>query len=152
MKRSDARYMEIALELAAMAAEQGEVPVGAVVVLNGEVVGRGFNKMISTNDPTAHAEIEAIRDAARRVGRWRLDGASLYVTLEPCVMCAGAIMAARLSRVVYGADDPKKGGVVSVYSLLSDPRLGGPVKVARGILAERSRALLRSFFEDRRTL
>ena len=143
--------MEIALNLAKEAFDAGEVPVGAVVVRDNEILGKGRNRMIEDNDPTAHAEIVAIRDAARNTGEWRLDGATLYVTLEPCAMCAGAIINARMKRVVFGAMDRKKGAVVSIYSLLSDARLG-IVEVTKGLLAEESSRLLKKFFVERRAL
>ncbi len=143
-------FMEQALGLARQALSAGEVPVGAVVVLDGEVVGRGRNAMIGNCDPTAHAEVEAIRDAAARLGKWRLDGASIYVTLEPCPMCAGAIMAARIGHVVYGAPDPRKGAVASLYTILSDPRLGNPCKIEAGVLKNESLDLLKSFFAGKR--
>lgn len=150
MKISDEIFMQQAMELAKQAMAAGEVPVGAVVVMDGHVVGRGRNSMIGLSDPTAHAEVMAIRDAGTGLGKWRLDDATLYVTLEPCPMCAGAIMAARISRVVYGAPDPKKGAVASLYTLLSDPRLGRPCKVSPMVLEHESSDLLKSFFTDKR--
>jgi len=150
LKTSDDLFMHQALDLARQALHAGEVPVGAVVVVDDEVVGRGRNSMIQLHDPTAHAEVLAIRDAARRLGRWRLDGACLYVTLEPCPMCAGAILASRISALVYGAEDPKKGAVASLYTLLSDLRLGRPVKVRSGVLQQESSDLLKIFFAGKR--
>lgn len=128
----------------------GEVPVGAVVVRDGEVIGRGHNAMIGSRDPTAHAEVVALREAARKAGNYRLVGTTLYATVEPCPMCCGAALHARVSRVVFGAVDPKAGGAVSLYRLLEDPRLNHRAEVLGGVLAEECGALLRSFFESRR--
>ena len=147
----DARYMEAALELARQAATLDEVPVGAVVVMDGEIVGRGCNQPISRSDPTAHAEIMALRDAATRQANYRLPGATLYVTLEPCVMCAGAIMHARVARVVFGARDPKTGAAGSVVDMFAEDRLNHHAEVIGGVLAEASGALLSGFFAARRT-
>jgi tRNA(adenine34) deaminase len=146
----DEGYMSTALELAAEAARLGEVPVGAVVVRDGTVVGRGFNAPIRSCDPSAHAEIAALRDAGRRLGNYRLAGCTLYVTLEPCAMCAGAIQHARIARVVYGAADPKTGACGSVVDLFADTRLNHHASVVGGVLAERSAALLQAFFACRR--
>ena len=142
--------MREALQLAGQAATGGEVPVGAVVVAEGEVIGRGFNAPISTRDPTAHAEIRALREAATAVGNYRLSGATLYVTLEPCVMCAGAMIHARLSRVVFGAPDPKTGACGSVINIFAEARLNHHAEVEGGMMAEDCGALLRSFFQSRR--
>jgi tRNA(adenine34) deaminase len=139
-----------ALRLAGQAAADGEVPVGAVVVAEGEVIGRGFNAPISTRDPTAHAEIRALREAATAVGNYRLSGATLYVTLEPCVMCAGAMIHARLSRVVFGAPDPKTGACGSVVDIFAEQRLNHHAEVEGGVMADECGALLRSFFQSRR--
>ena len=139
-----------ALALARAAGERGEVPVGAIVVLEGQVVGRGANAPISTHDPTAHAEIAALRDAARALGNYRLPGAALYVTIEPCAMCAGAIVWARLPRVVFGAPDPKAGAAGSVLDVLGERRLNWQPEVAGGLLAEECATLLSSFFDARR--
>lgn len=147
---ADALFMEAALELARQAATLDEVPVGAVVVLDGEIVGRGFNQPIGRSDPTAHAEIMALRDAAARLGNYRLPGATLYVTLEPCVMCAGAIMHARIARVVFGARDPKTGAAGSVVDLFAESRLNHHAEVTSGVLAETCGALLSGFFAARR--
>ena len=143
--------MRAALELAAQAAAAGEVPVGAVVVKDGEIIGRGYNHPISGHDPTAHAEIAALRDAAARLGNYRLVGCELYVTLEPCVMCAGAIMHARIARLVYGAKDPKTGACGSVADPFSEPRLNHHTTVAGGLLAGEATALLQRFFAARRS-
>ncbi|HET9949571.1 MAG TPA: tRNA adenosine(34) deaminase TadA [Longimicrobiales bacterium] len=142
--------MSRALELARIGAERGEVPVGAVVVREGEVLGEAHNRTVADADPTAHAEVVAIRAAARALGDWRLIGCTLYVTLEPCAMCAGAIVLARIPRVVYGARDPKAGMVETLGSLLQDPRLNHTAEVLGGVLADESAALLRAFFQERR--
>jgi len=142
--------MREALMLAAEAARRGEVPVGAVVVRDGEIIGRGFNAPISRHDPTAHAEVAALRDAGRATGNYRLTGCTLYVGLEPCVMCAGAIMHARISRVVYGAADPKTGACGSVVDLFAESRLNHHTEVVRGVLAEEAGRLLSDFFAARR--
>jgi len=146
----DARFMRRALELARHAGEAGEVPVGALVVLEEEIIGEGWNQPIVSHDPTAHAEIVALRAAAQRVGNYRLPGAALYVTLEPCAMCAGAIVHARLARVVYGAADPKTGAAGSVFNLLDSAALNHRAQVSRGVLAEECGEMLRKFFESRR--
>lgn len=142
--------MRAALGLAREAGAAEEVPVGAVVVVGGEIVGRGYNQPILGNDPTAHAEIMALRDAARRLGNYRLPGSTLYVTLEPCVMCTGAIMHARVARVVYGARDPKTGAAGSVIDLYREDRLNHHAEIEGGVLAEECGALLSSFFAARR--
>jgi len=139
-----------ALELARQAGAAGEVPVGALVVLDGEVVGRGWNQPIGRHDPTSHAEIMALRDAAERLGNYRLPGSTLYVTLEPCAMCAGAIMHARIGRLVFGARDPKTGVAGSVIDLFAETRLNHHASVVGGVLAEPCGALLSSFFAARR--
>ena len=144
------RWMSEALALARRAQERGEVPVGAVLVRDGVVVGRGGNTPVAKNDPTAHAEIVALRDAARVLGNYRLPDCDLYVTLEPCAMCAGAIMHARVRRVVYGASDPKTGACGSVVDLFANPRLNHHAAVIGGVMAEESAALLSAFFAARR--
>jgi len=144
-------WMAAALEDARRALAANEVPIGAVVVLDGAIVGRGFNQPISSGDPTAHAEIVAIRQAAAALGRWRLTGLTLVVTLEPCPMCAGAATAARLARVVYGAADPKAGAAGSLWDLLRDTRLNHHPEVIGGVLAQECGALLRDFFATRRS-
>jgi tRNA(adenine34) deaminase len=150
MSATDIAFMQVALDLAREGGSAGEVPVGAVVVKEGQIVGRGFNAPISRHDPTAHAEILALRDAARTLGNYRLPDCDLYVTLEPCVMCAGAIMHARIARVVYGARDPKTGACGSVADLFAEPRLNFHAEVTGGVLAEECGALLSSFFAARR--
>lgn len=147
---SDETFMQAALEQARLAGACGEVPVGAVVVCEGEIVGRGFNQPIRGNDPTAHAEVMALRDAGARLGNYRLPGCALYVTLEPCAMCSGAIMHARLARVVYGARDPKTGVAGSVIDLYAEKRLNHHAEIVGGVLAEECGALLSSFFAARR--
>lgn len=142
--------MQVALELARAAAAAGEVPVGAVVVAGGEIVARGANAPIATSDPTAHAEILALRAAGRALGRYRLAGCTLYVTLEPCPMCAAAMVHARLDRVVFGAWDPRQGAVDSCYQLLQSPHLNHRVEALGGVLGAPCGELLKSFFQARR--
>lgn len=143
--------MEEALREAQRAEAAGEVPVGAVVVCEGRIVGRGWNRNITDDDPTAHAEIIALREAGRTLGNYRLIGCDLYVSIEPCVMCAGAIVHARVRRLVYGADDPKAGAVRSTTQVLDNPALNHRVKVVSGVLAGRCMDVLQSFFRVRRT-
>jgi len=147
---SDEVFMREALGLARQAGEAGEVPVGAVVVRDGAVVGRGHNRPVASQDPTAHAEVMALRDAAERIGNYRLADCVLYVTLEPCAMCAGAIMNARVCRVVYGATDPKSGACGSVVDLFAENRLNFHTTVAGGVLAGEAAKLLQDFFSARR--
>jgi tRNA(adenine34) deaminase len=147
---TDERWMAEALALARSAGERGEVPIGAVIVRDGAIVGRGANAPISASDPTAHAEVLALRDAAARLGNYRLPGCALYVTLEPCAMCAGAIMHARLERVVYGAADPKTGACGSVLDLFAEPRINHHTRVIRGLCAEECGALVSAFFAAKR--
>ena len=142
--------MREALQLARQALNVNEVPVGAVVVKEGEIIGRGYNAPISKNDPSAHAEIQALRDAGQRLGNYRLLDCSLYVTLEPCAMCAGAIMQARIARLVYGAADPKTGACGSVVNLLAEARLNHHTQLIPGVLAEECGVLLTRFFSERR--
>lgn len=142
--------MAEALALAREAAANGEVPVGAVAVFEGRVVGRGRNVRESARDPTAHAELLAIQEAARALGRWRLTGVTIYVTLEPCAMCAGAMVLARIDRLVYGAADPKAGAVGSLMDLSRDPRLNHQFAVEGGVRAEECGGVLQAFFEARR--
>jgi tRNA(adenine34) deaminase len=143
---ADETYMAMALEEAAAAATIGEVPIGAVVVCDGAVVARAHNRREIDRDPTAHAEMLAIREASSKLGRWRLSECTVYVTLEPCPMCAGAMHAARIGRLVYGAPDPKAGAVGTLYDLSSDERLNHRFEYTPGVLAAESAALLRSFF------
>jgi tRNA(adenine34) deaminase len=146
----DAAMMREALSLAALAAMHGEVPVGAVVVKDGRIVGRGHNAPISSHDPTAHAEIRALRDAAKALGNYRLGECTLYATLEPCAMCAGAIMHARIARLVYGAPDPKTGACGSVVDLFAEERLNHHAEVTGGVLAAEAGKQLSDFFAARR--
>ncbi|HZV54857.1 MAG TPA: tRNA adenosine(34) deaminase TadA [Rhodocyclaceae bacterium] len=150
MTADDQRFMREALDLARQAAALDEVPVGAVLVVDGEIVGRGFNQPISRHDPTAHAEIMALRHAADQLDNYRLPGSTLYVTLEPCVMCTGAIMHARVGRVVFGARDPKTGAAGSVVDLYAEDRLNHHADIEGGVLAEECGALLSGFFTARR--
>jgi len=147
---NDAEWMSIALEEARAAAARGEVPVGAVVALDGRIIARAGNRTISDCDPSAHAEIIALREAAKAIGNYRLLGASLYVTIEPCAMCAGAIIQARIARLIYGADDPKAGAIRSCFSILDSPRLNHRVEATSGVLAAESVAVLQEFFAARR--
>ena len=142
--------MEEALRCAQRALEIGEVPVGAVVVRGGQLVGRGWNRNIIDRDPSAHAEIVAMRDAAATVGNYRLGDCDLFVTIEPCAMCAGAMVHARIRRLVYGSDDPKAGAVRSVMQVLNHPQLNHQVEIRSGVLAGRSAKVLQEFFRNRR--
>ena len=148
---SDEQYMDLALAEALKAESTGEVPVGAIVVADGAVVGRGFNQPISTNDPTAHAEVVALREAARTIGNYRLSTVTMYCTVEPCVMCAGAMIHARIARLVFGVPDPKAGAAGSIYNVLTDPRLNHRVEVLSGIRQSECASLLQDFFARRRT-
>ena len=147
---SDELWMEEALRIAQRALDAGEVPVGAIVVRAGKIVGRGWNRNLTDVDPTAHAEILALREAGARVGNHRLRECELFATIEPCAMCAGAMVHARLRRLVYGADDPKAGAVQSVLQVLNHPQLNHQMEVSRGVLATRCAELLQSFFRQRR--
>lgn len=147
---SDAPYMDLALAEAARAESLNEVPVGAIVVLNDEVIGRGFNQPISAHDATAHAEIMAMREASRALKNYRLSDATMYCTLEPCMMCAGAMIHARIARLVFGTVDPKAGSAGSIYNVLTDPRLNHRVEVVTGIREDECAAVLRHFFARRR--
>ena len=146
----DARFMGLALEEARLAAEEGEVPIGAVVVCDGEVVARAHNRRETEADPSAHAEFRAMVEAAHTLDRWRLTGCTVYVTLEPCLMCAGLMVNARIDRCVYGAADPKGGALGTLYDLSCDPKLNHAFDVSAGVLAEESAGLLRAFFRVRR--
>ena len=148
---TDAEALALALDEARAAAAAGEVPVGAIVVENGVVVGRGQNRVLRDLDPTAHAEIVALREAGHAVGNYRLGTCEIFVTLEPCAMCAGAMIHARLGRLIYAAADPKAGAVSSVLEVLNHPRLNHQMLVTSGILADESGELLRAFFRERRT-
>ena len=142
--------MRAALEQARRAAESGEVPVGAVVVIDGDIAGAGFNQPISSHDPTAHAEIVAIRSAAARVGNYRLTGSTLYVTVEPCLMCVGALIHARVGTLVFGAPEPKSGAIVSAFAAHELPGLNHAFEVVSGVLAEDCREVIQRFFQERR--
>ena len=150
MKDSEIQFMQEALAEARCAATAGEVPIGAVLVNDGRIVARSGNRTIRDNDPTAHAEIIVLREAGRRIGNYRLAGVTLYVTIEPCSMCAGAMVQARVPRLVYGADDPKGGAVRTCFQILSDSRLNHQVEVASGVLAFECAAVIQSFFAERR--
>jgi tRNA(adenine34) deaminase len=147
---ADVQFMQEALEEARAAAAAGEVPVGAVLVCDGRVIARGSNRTIADCDPTAHAEIVALREAARVTGNYRLSGTTLYVTIEPCAMCAGALVQARVGRLVYGCDDRKGGAVRSCFEVLSSAQLNHRVEVIPGVLAEECAAVMQSFFAARR--
>jgi tRNA(adenine34) deaminase len=147
----DAELMELALDAARAAEKLGEVPVGAVVAVAGKAIAVAHNEREMSRDPTAHAEILALRRAAAALGRWRLFDATLYVTLEPCPMCAGALVHARVPRLIYGTSDPRAGAVRTLYRIADDPRLNHRVEIVEGLRAEESAELLRAFFRDRRT-
>jgi len=150
MSESDLKWMQHAIELAKRGSQEDEVPVGAVIVLDGKIIGEGWNQPIGHHDPSAHAEIMALRAAGKSIQNYRLLNTTLYVTLEPCVMCAGAIMHARVGRVVFGASDPKAGAAGSVVDLFADPKLNHHVVVEGGLLAVECGTLLSSFFRARR--
>ena len=150
MNDEDPRFLKMALEEAKRAAEEGEVPVGAILVLEGEIIGRGRNRPIALSDPTAHAEILALREGAIGAKNYRLPGGTLYVTVEPYVMCTNALLQTRVRRLVFGADDPKAGAVRSLYFLLEDERFNHRVEVISGILQDECRELLVRFFQERR--
>ncbi|WP_373049510.1 tRNA adenosine(34) deaminase TadA [Vulgatibacter sp.] len=150
MYPADEHFLDLALEEARKAAAEDEVPVGAIAIYQGEIVGTGRNARECRTDPLAHAELDAIRNASRNLSRWRLTGVTLYVTLEPCAMCAGAMVNARVDRLVYGASDPKAGAVQSLYEICTDPRLNHRIEVVGGIRAEESGALLTDFFRRKR--
>jgi len=143
-------FMRLALEQARLAAEAGEVPIGAVAVAGGEVVGRGFNRPIGALDPTAHAEVIALREAARALGNYRLTGVDLYVTLEPCLMCVGALVHARVARVMFGAREPKTGALVSTLHALDIPGLNHRFEIVEGVLEAECREVVQAFFRERR--
>ena len=146
----DLSMMKIAMNLAQEAAAAGEVPVGAIVVKDGQIIGRGSNAPIGLHDPSAHAEIQALRDAAKKIGNYRLVDCTLYVTLEPCAMCTGAIQHARISRLVYGASDAKTGACGSVVNLMAETKLNHHTEVTSGVMAEETASQLSSFFKERR--
>ena len=146
----DERYMRMAIDAAQVAEENGDVPIGAVIVYQNQVIGRAYNQREQLKDPTAHAEIVALTQAASFVGSWRLHGCTIYVTLEPCPMCAGALVLGRLDRLVYGCPDPKTGACGSLYDIVRDERLNHRLEVTPGILADDCAALLQTFFQQRR--
>ncbi len=150
LESPDTHWMRRALQLATLAAREGEVPVGAVIVKDGELIAEGRNHPISGHDPTAHAEIQALRAAGKALNNYRLGGTTLYVTLEPCPMCAGAIVHARVQRVVFAATDPRTGAAGSIYNILQSNELNHRCEVEGGVLAEESAAMLREFFRSRR--
>ncbi|MEI7916865.1 MAG: tRNA adenosine(34) deaminase TadA [Methylophilaceae bacterium] len=150
MPKQDQQFMQFAIELAKQASENGEVPVGAIIVKDGEIIGRGSNAPIGLHDPSAHAEILAMRDAAKHIGNYRLVDCTLYVTLEPCAMCSGAIQHARIANLVYGASDPKTGACGSVVDLMAEEKLNHHTSVRGGVLAEETATLLSDFFKQRR--
>ena len=147
---ADTEFMRRALELARLARDRGEVPVGAVVVLDGQVIGEGFNQPIGASDPTAHAEIVALRDAASRIGNYRLSGASMYVTIEPCQMCVGAMVHARIARLVFGTREPKAGAIESAMQAHDHPALNHRMTAEGGMLEDECRELIQEFFRSRR--
>ncbi|MDE0635351.1 MAG: tRNA adenosine(34) deaminase TadA [Candidatus Poribacteria bacterium] len=147
---SDVLWMEKALELARQASEKGDVPVGAILVKDDTCIAAAHNLRELSGNPIAHAEMLVIQEASQKVGNWRLTGTTLYVTLEPCAMCAGAIVLARIPKVVYAADDPKAGAAGTLYNILQDERLNHQVELIRGVCAEESSALLKTFFKNRR--
>jgi tRNA(Arg) A34 adenosine deaminase TadA len=149
--RTDEEFMRAALELAREARERGEVPVGAVLVMDGEILGRGFNQPVSLNDPTAHAEVLALRQAGREVGNYRLPGSTMYVTIEPCQMCVGAMVHARVGRVVYGTPEPKAGAIESAMRAHEHPSLNHRLDVTGRVLEEDCRQVIQAFFKERRS-
>ncbi len=151
MSSIDETFMRLALEEAAAALEHDDVPIGAVVVLDGSVIAQAGNERELQGDPTAHAEMLALRAAAEHIGSWRLSGATVYVTLEPCPMCAGALVLARVDRLVYGPQDPRAGAAYSLYNVVQDPRLNHQIEITTGVLANEGAELLRAFFENRRS-
>lgn len=150
MASVDEQFMAIALEEARRAADEGEVPIGAVVVHEGEVIARAHNRRETDADPSAHAEFSAMIEASRKLGRWRLSGCTVYVTLEPCLMCAGLMVNSRIDRCVYGASDPKGGALGTLFDVSADPRLNHAFAVSAGVCADEAADLLRSFFRSRR--
>lgn len=150
LNKSDQELMQIAIKEAQIAEENGDVPIGAIVVYQNQIIGRAYNQREQLQDPTAHAEIIALTQAAAFLESWRLHGCTMYVTLEPCTMCAGALVLARIDRLVYGCDDPKTGAVRSLYNIVTDERLNHIIDVTSGVLAEECSGLLQQFFQRRR--
>lgn len=149
--KKDERYMQVAIEQARIAEENGDVPIGAVIVCENRIIGKAYNQREQLRDPTAHAEIIALTQAAAALGNWHLNGCTIYVTLEPCPMCAGALVLSRMDRLVYGCDDPKAGACKSLYNIVQDGRLNHRLEVTSGVLAEQCSKLLQDFFQRRRT-
>jgi len=149
--KSDKEYMQIAIDVAKIAEENGDVPIGAVIVYQDQIIGKAYNQREQLKDPTAHAEIIALTQAAAFLESWRLNDCTIYVTLEPCPMCAGALVLARMKRLVYGCDDPKTGAVKSLYNIVHDQRLNHRLEVTSGVLAAECSELLQEFFQKRRT-
>ncbi|MCJ7729074.1 MAG: tRNA adenosine(34) deaminase TadA [Sedimentisphaerales bacterium] len=147
----DEQYMRIAIDQARIAKENGDVPIGAVIVHNDQIIAKAYNQREQLQDPTAHAEIIALTQAAAALENWHLNGCTMYVTLEPCCMCAGALVLARIDRLVYGCDDPKTGAIKSLYNIVSDERLNHRVEVTSGVLADECSQILQEFFAQRRT-
>ncbi|MHC4622640.1 MAG: tRNA adenosine(34) deaminase TadA [Planctomycetota bacterium] len=150
VNKEDERYMGAAIEAARIAEDNGDVPIGAVIVYQGRIIARAYNQREQLADPTAHAEIVALTQAAEFVGSWRLEGCTMYVTLEPCCMCAGGLVLSRMDRLVYGCDDPKAGACKSLYNIVQDERLNHRLEVTSGVLGEECAELLQKFFEKRR--
>src|SRR3972149_762948 len=150
INETDNRYMRLAIEEARIAEENGDVPIGAVIVYKDQIIGKAYNQRQQLQDPTAHAEIIALTQAAAFLESWRLNGCTMYVTLEPCPMCAGALVLARIDRLVYGCDDPKTGAVKSLYNIVQDKRLNHRVEVTSGVLADECSQNLQEFFQKRR--
>lgn len=148
--KSDKEFMQVALDAAKIAEENGDVPIGAVIVYQNQIIGKAYNQREQLKDPTAHAEIIALTQAAAFLESWRLNDCTMYVTLEPCPMCAGALVLSRMDRLVYGCDDPKTGAVKSLYNIVQDERLNHRLEVTGGVLAEECSAILQDFFQNRR--
>jgi len=148
--KQDEQFMKAALGQAGIALENGDVPIGAVIVHQNKIIAKGYNQRHQLNDPTAHAEIIALTAAAQYIGNWRLQGCSIYVTLEPCPMCAGALVLARIERLIYGCDDPKAGACGSLYNIVQDKRLNHRLEITKGILADQCTAILQAFFKNKR--
>jgi len=151
LKETDRRYMRLAIEQAKIAEENGDVPIGVVIVYQNQIIGKAYNQREQLKDPTAHAEIIALTQAAAYLNNWRLNGCTMYVTLEPCPMCAGALVLARMDRLVYGCDDPKAGACGSLYNIVRDGRLNHRLEVTSGVLADECSRILQEFFHHRRT-
>jgi tRNA(adenine34) deaminase len=148
--KEDQKFMNLAVDQAAIAEENGDVPIGCVIVYENKVIAKGYNQREQLNDPTAHAEMIALTAAADYVGNWRLHGCTVYVTLEPCCMCAGALVLARIDRLVYGCDDPKAGACTSLYNIVQDDRLNHNIEITKGILSDKCQQQLQEFFQQRR--